>query len=124
MATGDEEANDRRAPEERVAALETAVTERDAKIAEQGAQIAKLTEQVAALTKLLRRNSTNSRVYHAAACRHQQLDLRNHRPHLTEWRRRVVECERCGTCTRAAFDRNKVPLSVAAQRECGTRAPS
>jgi transposase len=174
VADGDE-ADDPRAPEDRVAALETAVADRDARLAEQDARIAKLTEQVATLTELLGRNSKNShlppssdgpgasgagkprgksgrkrggqkghrgshrellapervdtfielfpeacegcadplpRVMDAGACRHQQLDLRNHRPHLTEWRRHAVDCERCGTCTRAAFDHEKIPLSA------------
>ncbi len=47
-----------------------------------------------------------------AACRYQQLDLREHRPHVTEWRRHEVECPRCGTSTRAAYDRTKVPSSA------------
>lgn len=37
----------------------------------------------------------------ADACRYQQLDLRNHRPHVTEWRRHEVACKRCGAATRA-----------------------
>ena len=45
----------------------------------------------------------------AAACRYQQLDLRDHRPHLTEWRRHQVQCEHCGTSTRAAYDNAKIP---------------
>jgi transposase len=45
----------------------------------------------------------------AAACRYQQLDLRDHQPHLTEWRRHEVECERCGTVTRAAYDCTQLP---------------
>lgn len=48
----------------------------------------------------------------AAACRHQQLELRNHRPHLTEWRRHEVDCERCGTSTRAAYERMQLPGSA------------
>jgi transposase len=44
-----------------------------------------------------------------AACRYQQLDLRDHRPHLTEWRRHEVECERCGAATRADYDRTQLP---------------
>lgn len=43
------------------------------------------------------------------ACRYQQLDLRDHRPHLTEWRRHEVKCKRCGAATRAAYDRTKLP---------------
>jgi transposase len=45
----------------------------------------------------------------ADATRHQQLDLRNHRPHLTEWRRHAVKCKRCGATTRAEYDRKKIP---------------
>ena len=45
-----------------------------------------------------------SRVVDVAACRYQQLELRNHRPRLTEWRRHEVDCERCGTWTRADYD--------------------
>lgn len=48
----------------------------------------------------------------AAACRYQQLDLRDHRPHLTEWRRHEVQCEHCGTWTRAAYDSTKIPNSA------------
>jgi transposase len=49
------------------------------------------------------------RVLDAAACRYQQLDLRDHRPHLTEWRRHEVMCERCGGSTRAEYDRTQIP---------------
>lgn len=49
------------------------------------------------------------RVIDAAACRYQQLDLRKHRPHLTEWRRHEVQCEHCGYRTRASYDRTKIP---------------
>jgi len=49
------------------------------------------------------------RVVDAAACRYQQLDIRNHRPHLTEWRRHEVRCSRCGAWTRAAYDPKKIP---------------
>ena len=49
------------------------------------------------------------RVLDAAACRYQQLDLRDHRPHLTEWRRHEVVCERCGGSTRAEYDRTQIP---------------
>lgn len=52
------------------------------------------------------------RIFDVAACRHQQLDLRDHRPHLTEWRRHEVDCERCGTATRAAYDRAQIPSSA------------
>lgn len=45
----------------------------------------------------------------AGACRYQQLDLRDHRPHLTEWRRHEVDCERCGTSTRAAHKGANIP---------------
>jgi transposase len=50
-------------------------------------------------------------VLDAAACRYQQLDLREHRPQLTEWRRHEVDCRRCGTSTRAAYD-TKIPSSA------------
>jgi transposase len=46
----------------------------------------------------------------AAACRHQQLDLRDHRPHLVEFRRHEVQCEHCGSWTRASYDR--IPSSA------------
>jgi len=52
------------------------------------------------------------RVVDIAACRHQQLELRDHRPHLTEWRRHAVECERCGAWTRAAYDSAQIPSSA------------
>jgi transposase len=48
----------------------------------------------------------------AAACGYQQLDLRDHRPHLTEWRRHEVQCEHCGAWTRAAYDSTKIPNSA------------
>jgi transposase len=48
----------------------------------------------------------------AAACRHQQLDLRDHRPHLTEYRRHELQCGHCGTWTRAAFVRGQIPGSA------------
>jgi transposase len=51
-------------------------------------------------------------VVNAAACRYQQLDLREHRPHLTEWRRHDVGCPHCGTSTRAAYDSTKIPNSA------------
>jgi len=50
-----------------------------------------------------------ARVLDVAACRYQQLDLRDHRPHLTEWRRHEVVCERCGGRTRAECDRTQIP---------------
>lgn len=43
-------------------------------------------------------------VVDVAACRYQQMELRDHRPHLTEWRRHEVDCEHCGASTRAAYD--------------------
>lgn len=45
----------------------------------------------------------------ADACRYQQLDLRDHRPHVTEWRRHEVECGRCGAFTRSEYDRTQIP---------------
>ena len=48
----------------------------------------------------------------AAACRYQQLDLRDHRPHLTEWRRHEVQCKHCGAWTRSAYDSTKIPNSA------------
>lgn len=45
------------------------------------------------------------------ARRYQQLDLRDHRPHVTEFRRHEVECEGCGHRTLAPFDRAKIPAS-------------
>jgi len=47
-----------------------------------------------------------------AACRYQQLELRDHRPQLTEWRRHEVDCEHCGSATRAAYDGAKIPGSA------------
>ena len=47
-----------------------------------------------------------------AACRYQQIELRDHRPHLTEWRRHEVKCPRCGSWTRAEFDRSRIPSSA------------
>jgi transposase len=52
------------------------------------------------------------RVVDVAACRYQQLELREHRPHVTEWRRHEVDCDRCGTSTRAAYDGAKIPSSA------------
>ena len=43
------------------------------------------------------------------ARRYQQVDLRDHRPHVTEWRRHEVDCPHCGTSTRAAYDETKLP---------------
>ena len=48
----------------------------------------------------------------AAAHRYQQIDLRDHRPHVTEWRRHEVQCARCGTWTRAAYDCTRIPISA------------
>jgi transposase len=48
----------------------------------------------------------------AAACRYQQLELRDHRPHLTEWRRHEVQCKSCGASTRAAYHSAKIPSSA------------
>jgi transposase len=53
-----------------------------------------------------------ARVLDAAACRYQQLDLHDHRPHLTEWRRHEVECEHCGAWTRAPYDGAPIPSSA------------
>ena len=47
-----------------------------------------------------------------AACRYQQIDLRDYQPHLTEWRRHEVECSRCGAFTRAEFDPSRIPSSA------------
>lgn len=47
-----------------------------------------------------------------AACRYQQIDLRDHRPHLTEWRRHEVKCPRCGGLTRAEYDPSRIPNSA------------
>jgi transposase len=44
-------------------------------------------------------------------CRYQVLDLRNHRPHLTEFRRHEVECPTCGARTLAAYDAS-IPSSA------------
>jgi transposase len=46
------------------------------------------------------------------ACRYQQLELRDHRPHVTEWRRHEVDCERCGASTRAEYDPKQIPSSA------------
>ncbi len=48
-------------------------------------------------------------VQDAGALRYQQLELRDHRPHLTERRRHEVHCKRCGTWTRAPYDPKKIP---------------
>ena len=52
------------------------------------------------------------KVFDAAACRHQQLDVKDCRPHLTEWRRHEVQCPDCGAWTRAAYDRAVLPSSA------------
>lgn len=52
------------------------------------------------------------RVFDVAACRHQLLELRDHRPHVTEWRRHEVDCTRCGASTRAAYDSAQIPSSA------------
>jgi transposase len=51
-------------------------------------------------------------VFDVAACRHQLLDLRDHRPHVTEWRRHEVSCQRCGASTRAAYNSAQIPSSA------------
>lgn len=43
------------------------------------------------------------------AQRYQQIDLRDHRPHLTEWRCHECPCGRCGFRTQAAYDPNVIP---------------
>jgi transposase len=48
----------------------------------------------------------------AAPCRYQQLELRDHRLDVTEWRCHEVECERCGAATQAKYNRTKIPSSV------------
>lgn len=180
MAVGDER-NDQRATElvARVASLEAALAERDAKLAGLTALVSKQSTQIEQLTELLGRNSKNShlppssdgpgsgagggaastrrptsgrkrggqkghrgshrallpaervdtfvelfpevclgcacqlsRVVDVAACRYQQLELRDHRPHVTEWRRHEVNCKRCGTWTRADYDSAQIPSSV------------
>ena len=52
------------------------------------------------------------KVVDPGACRYQQVDLRDHRPHLTEWRLHEVDCERCGCSTRAAYDPTQIPSSA------------
>ncbi len=46
------------------------------------------------------------------ASRYQQLDLRDHRPHVTEWRRHEIECARCGARTCAAYASSGIPSSA------------
>jgi len=45
----------------------------------------------------------------ATAHQYQQLDLRDHRPHVTEWRRHEVLCPQCGAATRAEYDCTLLP---------------
>jgi transposase len=52
------------------------------------------------------------RVIDAGALRYQQLELRDHRPHVTEFRRHEVRCEQCGAWTRAAYDCSRIPSSA------------
>lgn len=52
------------------------------------------------------------KVFDAAACRHQQLDVKDCRPHLTEWRRHEVQCPHCRAWTRAPYDRAVIPSSA------------
>lgn len=47
----------------------------------------------------------------AKAYRYQQLEIVDHRPHLTEYRRHQVRCEGCGTRTRAAHN-SQIPSSA------------
>lgn len=51
-------------------------------------------------------------VIDADACRYQQVELREHRPHVSEWRRHEVRCEHCGARTRAEYDSAKIPSSA------------
>lgn len=160
------------AADARIAALEAALADRDAKITELVEQVSRLVAQIEVLTEKLGRNSSNSHlppssdgpgaggtrkekpksgrnrggqkghkgsrrellpaelvdvfvdlfpevclgcavelrpVLDSDPCRYQQLDLRNHRPHLTEFRRHEVECARCGALTRAPYDPNRIP---------------
>ena len=46
------------------------------------------------------------------ARRYQQLELVDHRPHLTEWRRHSVQCGHCRVSTRAAYDLAVLPRSA------------
>lgn len=52
-----------------------------------------------------------AKVPDAKAYRYQQLEIVNHRPQLTEYRRHQVRCERCGARTRAAYDA-QIPSSA------------
>lgn len=178
MAVGDE-AGEQEGSGARIAFLEAALAERDAKLAGLTALVSKQSAQIEQLTELLGRNSKNShlppssdgpgsgvsggaastlrptsgrkrggqkghrgshrallpaervgtfvelfpevclgcacelsRVLDVAACRYQQLELRDHRPHVTEWRRHEVKCKRCGAFTRADYDSAQIPSSV------------
>jgi transposase len=55
---------------------------------------------------------TLPRLVDVAAHRYQQLELRDHRPHVTEWRRHEIGCERCGASTRAEFNGTQIPNSA------------
>lgn len=46
------------------------------------------------------------------ALRYQQLDLLDHRPHVTEYQRHAVKCAHCGARTRATYDASKIPSSA------------
>lgn len=48
-------------------------------------------------------------VLDADARRYQQVELRDHRRHVTEYRRHEVECPRCGASTQAAYDPSRIP---------------
>lgn len=171
-------ADDGRDAAARIAALEAALIERDAKIAELLEQVTRLVAQVEALSEKLGQNSRNShlppssdgpgssstggtatkkkpksgrkrggqkghrgshrelvppekvdmfidlypdvcmgcagplpQIPNENARRHQQLDLRDHRPHVTEFRRHEIVCGGCGARTRAPYDPNKIPSS-------------
>lgn len=52
------------------------------------------------------------RIVDVAACRYQQLELREHRPHVTEWRRHEVVCSRCGASTQAVYNGAQIPSSA------------
>lgn len=41
--------------------------------------------------------------------RYQQVDLRKHCVHVTEWRRHEIDCGKCGGCTIAAYDSSVIP---------------
>lgn len=46
------------------------------------------------------------------ARRYQQVDLVDHRRHVTEWRRHEVACPHCGTLTRRPYDESSLPRSA------------